>query len=286
MWSKLIQRFLNIFKAKANDALDRAEDPVQMLKLAIEELATSVTKVTESLSKAMANEKDLRKKFEQYRLSAESWTQKATYALKTNDEELAKQALAKKALDQKQAEQFYLLSENARKNTTLLKQQLDQLKIKLDEAKVKKNILIAQAESAKAQTEIARQLGGLDNDAMSNFARYEEKINAMTHEAEAMNELVGMNNELERNFAKLETDVTVSAELEELKRKLAEERGTGATIVIPSEPSKPAEPQQLSAPNGNYQLPPRTNVNFDEQFKSPDKKDDLNNQINQFFNKQ
>jgi phage shock protein A len=252
--------------------------------LAIEELALSVTKVTESLSKAMANEKDLRKKFEQYRLGAESWTQKATYALRTNDEELAKQALAKKALDQKQAEQFYLLSENARKNTELLKQQLDQLKIKLDEAKVKKNILIAQAESAKAQTEIARQLGGLDNDALSNFARYEEKINAMTHEAEAMSELVGMNNELEREFQKLETNTTVSHDLEELKRKLAEENATGATIVIPSVPR--AEITQISAPNTVHQLPSNTinSSNFDEKFPSG-KKDDLDNQINQFFNK-
>ena len=281
MWRKLFQRFLNIFKAKANDALDRAEDPVQMLKLATEELALSVTKVTESLSKAMANEKDLRKKFEQHRLSAENWTQKATYALKINDEELAKQALAKKALDHKQAEQFYLLSENARQSTNLLKQQLDQLKIKLDEAKVKKNILIAQAESAKAQTEIARQLGGLDSDAMSNFARYEEKINAMTHEAEAMNELIGMNNELERNFQKLENEVTVNTELEELKRKLAEENATGAIIVIPTDKvkstSKPLAQQK------NIQLPPPV-VNFDEKFKT-ENKEDLDNQINKFFNK-
>ena len=258
MWTKLFKRFLNIFKAKANDALDRAEDPVQMLKLAIEELALSVNKVTESLSKAMANEKDLRKKFEQYRMSAESWTQKATYALKSNDEELAKQALAKKALDSKQSEQFYLLSENARKNTTLLKQQLDQLKIKLEEAKVKKNILIAQAESAKAQTEIARQLGGLDNDALSNFARYEEKINAMTHEADAMTELVGMNNELEREFQKLETNTTVNIELEELKRKLSEENSTGATLVIPT----PIETPKIAAAPIVHQLP-ANNVNAD-----------------------
>lgn len=286
MWTKLFKRFLNIFKAKANDALDRAEDPVQMLKLAIEELAHSVTKVTESLSKAMANEKDLRKKFEQHRLSAESWTQKATYALKINDEELAKQALAKKALDQKQAEQFYLLSENARTSTSLLKQQLDQLKIKLDEAKVKKNILIAQAESAKAQTEIARQLGGLDNDAMSNFSRYEEKINAMTNEADAMTELMGMNNELERNFQKLETDATVSSELEELKRKLALESGTGATIVVQSQPKPIEVPKVTPVVNQHFQLPSTSTQpeNIEDKFKSGDK-DNLNNQINQFFNK-
>jgi phage shock protein A len=224
MWKKLFQRLNNIFKAKANDALDQIEDPVQMIKLAIEELTLSVRKATEALSKAIANEKELVFKYEQHKLGSESWMAKAEYALKSGNEELAKQALVKKSLDEKQAEQYLFMAESARKNVESLKDQLNRMNLKLDEARSKQNILLAKAQNAKAQKEIATQLGGIDNSALSNFQKYEDKINKMDFEATALTELVDSTTKVEREFDKLESDTKVSSDLDKLKEKIQEDK--------------------------------------------------------------
>ncbi|MCU0429307.1 MAG: PspA/IM30 family protein [Cytophagaceae bacterium] len=224
MWKKLFQRLNSIFKAKANDALDQIEDPVQMVKLAIEELSLSVRKATEALSKAIANEKELVHKCEQHKLSAEAWMAKAEYALKSGNEELAKQALVKKSLDEKQYEQYALMADSARKNVETLKDQLNRMNLKLDEAKSKQNILLAKAQNAKAQKEIATQLGGIDNSAFSNFQKYEDKINKMDFEATALTELVDSTTKVEREFDKLESETKVSSDLDKLKAKLEQDK--------------------------------------------------------------
>ncbi len=98
MWKRIFQRLNNIFKAKASDALDRVEDPVQMMKLAVAEMEQSIFKSTEALAKAMGNQKNLVKQAEQYKLETESWLNKATTAIKTGQDELGKKALEKKAI--------------------------------------------------------------------------------------------------------------------------------------------------------------------------------------------
>jgi hypothetical protein len=83
---------------------------------------------------------------------------------------------------------------------------------------------LAKAQNAKAQKEIANQIGGIDNSAMSNFNKYEEKINKMDFEATALTEIVDSTNKLDREFDKLESDTKVSTDLDKLKQKLALEK--------------------------------------------------------------
>jgi phage shock protein A len=223
MWKRLFQRLNNIFKAKASDALDNIEDPVQMMKLAVAEMEQSIFKSTEALSKAMGNQKNLVKQAEQYKLETESWMSKATTAIKTGQDELGKKALEKKAISEKQYEQYKALAENSGVTVEQLKTQLERMKAKLAEAKAKESILSAKMSSAKAQKEIAQQLGGLNYTPLAEFDKYEKKILQAESESEAMTELVSNEGKLEREFAELETESAVVSDYELIKNKIKEE---------------------------------------------------------------
>lgn len=223
MWKRIFQRINNLFKAKANDALDQMEDPVQMMKLAVSEMEQSIFKSTEALSKAMGNQKNLVKQAEQYKLEAESWMNKATTAIKTGQDDLGKKALEKKAIAEKQYEEYKALAESSSTTVGQLKMQLERMKAKLAEAKAKESILTAKMSSAKAQKEIAQQLGGLNHTPLSEFDKYEKKILEEESHSEALTELVANEGKLEKEFAELETDHSVNNDYEAIKNKLKAE---------------------------------------------------------------
>jgi phage shock protein A len=223
MWKRIFQRLNNIFKAKASDALDRVEDPVQMMKLAVAEMEQSIFKSTEALAKAMGNQKNLVKQAEQYKLETESWLNKATTAIKTGQDELGKKALEKKAIAEKQYDQYKALAENSGITVDQLKTQLDRMKGKLEEAKAKESILSAKMSSAKAQKEIAQQLGGLNYTPLAEFSKYEKKILEAESESEAMTELISNEGKLEKEFEELETESAVYSDYELIKNKIKEE---------------------------------------------------------------
>lgn len=220
MWNRILKRLLNIFKAKANDALDNAEDPVQMMKLAIAEMELSIQKSTEALAKAMGNNKQLKNKLEELNKESLNWYGKATQAIKTNNDDLGKKALEKKSLIDQQIEQYNGMVEHSGKTVDQLKVQLDRMKTKLDEAKSKESILEAKVQNAKAHKEIGQQLGGMNYTPLAEFKKYEDKINKLEAEAESYTELAEHADKLDREFDVLLTDSKVSSEFDAIKSDL------------------------------------------------------------------
>ena len=108
----------------------------------------------------------------------------------------------------------------ANATTENLKGQLDKLKQKYDEAKAKESMLIARSQNAKAQADIAKNVGGFNDNAFANFDKFEAKILEKESEAEAYTSMNSANIELENEFAELETNSTVDAELEKLKEMM------------------------------------------------------------------
>lgn len=223
MWTNILKRILNISKAKANDTLDHIEDPVQMMKLAVTELEEAIAKVTKALAIAMANQLRLEKDHEQFKLEGISWYQKAATALQSGNEELAKKALSQKALAEKKEHEYGALAQNSRQTVQQLNIQLDEFKLKLEEARTKQRIYTAKAESAKAQKQISESLGGLNASAIANMSKYEDRINQLSAEAESLTALNSMTNTLNREFREIETGMRVQTDLEQLKNQLAVE---------------------------------------------------------------
>ena len=137
-----------------------------------------------------------------------------------------------------------------------LKDALRLLNNKIEEAKRKKNILIARKKRAEAQQQIANTMQGLgDTSAFDTFDRMADQINLLEAEAEAGAELAGelSGDSLESKFLALESGGVGSEDdaLSELKAKmgLLESGSSTETKALPAG-APVAEAEEDDAPVG------------------------------------
>ncbi len=218
----MFSRISDIFKANVNDALDQAEDPEKMLKQMVLEMEESVNRATLAVANAIANEKSLERKLAKAQEQSADWQAKATQALQAGREDLAKAALEKKVISDRNAADLQPIYTTAKATSEKLRDQLDQLKRKLDEARSRQSTLIARSQAAKAQKQIAQSFSGVGSDAFSKFDKFEGKIEKIESEATAFEQLAGENTSLDAEFKKLGSSSSVDAELQKLKESMGQ----------------------------------------------------------------
>ena len=216
----LFSRISDIFKSNVNYALDKAEDPEKMLKQMVLEMEESVNKTTLAVANAIANEKSLERKIAKERAAIGEWQNKAMQALTAGREDLAKAALEKKATAERNAADLQPIYEQAAATAVKMREQLEQLKRKLDEARSRQSTLIARSQAAKAQKQIAQSFSGVGSDAFSKFDKYEGKIEKLESEAVAFEQLAGENTDLDQQFKQLGSTAQVEAELLAMKKQM------------------------------------------------------------------
>lgn len=216
----IFSRIADVFKANVNDALDKAEDPEKMLKQMVIEMEESVNKTTLSVAQAIANEKSLERKLEKARKDATEWEAKAMQALNANREDLAKAALEKKAVAERNIRDLAPIYTQAHETANKLREQLGKLKNKLDEARNRQSTLIARSQAAKAQKQLSQSVSGVGSDAFSKFDKLEAKVETMEAEAEAHADLAGEDVALEDEFKALGSSASVEDDLAKLKAKM------------------------------------------------------------------
>mgnify|MGYP000848986473 FL=1 len=216
----IFDRISDIFKANVNDTLDKAEDPEKMLKQMVIEMEESINKTTLAVASSIANEKTLERKLIKARAESADWEQKAMQAINANREDLAKAALQKKAIVDRNVVDLEPIYTSAKTTSDKMRSQLDALRAKLDEARTRQSTLIARSQAAKAQKQIAQSLNGIGSDAFSKFDKFEGKIEKLEGEAEAFEQLGGSNTKLDDEFKTLSTSAGVDSELLQLKAKM------------------------------------------------------------------
>lgn len=216
----IFNRITDIFKANVNDALDKAEDPEKMIKQMVIEMEESVNKATLAVAQAIANEKSLERKVEKAKHDSIEWEKKAMTALQSNREDLAKAALEKKAISDKNANDLIPIFEQAKTTSNKLRTQLNTLKSKLEEARSRQSTLIARSQAAKAQKQIAQSVSGVGSDAFGKFDKFEGKIEKLEAEASAYEELADSNTSLDDEFKALESNSSADSDLLALKAKM------------------------------------------------------------------
>jgi phage shock protein A len=219
----IFSRLGTLIKSNLNDLISKAEDPQKMLNQIVLEMQNQLVEAKKQVATSIADEKRLKKQWdEQIELSKE-WERKAMLAVRSGDDALAKEGLTRKAEhDQQQAEfgkQWQLQKDAVDK----LKDQLRTLNDKIEEAKRKKNILIARQKRAEAQKAIQDTMRGLaDNSAFDTFERMHQKVEQIEAESEASTELGGelTGDTLQQKFKKLEGSSGSDMALAELKAKM------------------------------------------------------------------
>src|SRR4029078_9281455 len=129
-------------------------------------------------------------------------------AVHANDDELAKEALVRQKEHDELVHQFEQQWHIQKGAVDKLKDQLRHLNGKIEEAKRKKNILVARAKRAEAQKTIQSTMAGLsDTSAFDTFDRMTGKVDQLEAEAEASVELSGelTGDTLQTKFKQLES---------------------------------------------------------------------------------
>ncbi len=217
----LLDRVGTLVRANLNDLMDRAEDPEKMIKQILIDMHNQLIQVKTGVAAAMADEQKLQQRYLENQQQADEWQRKAELAVTKGADDLAREALARHNTYQATADGFKAQYEEQKKQVEILKTSLDQLQRKIDEAEAKKDLLIARARRADAETKIHDTLAGIDKvDHMSDFGRLEDKVAEKEARAKASIELD--HDSLEDKFAALETDNKVDDQLAALKAKMGQ----------------------------------------------------------------
>ena len=98
----LFQRAHAIVQAKANKALDAAEKPDEMLDLSYEQMLDQITQVRRALVTIAASRKQIELQEQQLQHTVDHLQDQAKAALSQGNDDLAKEALSRKAAAQAQ----------------------------------------------------------------------------------------------------------------------------------------------------------------------------------------
>lgn len=203
----IFSRLGTLLKSNLNDLISKAEDPEKMLNQVLLDMQQQLVEAKKQVAVAIADEKRLQKQFETEGEKAKEWERKAMMAVRAGDDVLAKEALVRKQEHDNVSGQYQQQWMAQKAAVDKLKDALRLLNNKIEEAKRKKNLLIARKKRAEAQSTIARTMSGLsDTSAFETFDRMSQKIDQLEAEAEAGAELAGelSGDNLESKFQQLE----------------------------------------------------------------------------------
>jgi phage shock protein A len=241
----IFSRLAQLIKSNLNDLISRSEDPEKMLNQVVLEMNTQLNEAKKQVAASIADEKRLAKQFEAEQAKAAEWEGRAMMALRAGNEELAKEALARKREHDELAKSYKDQWDKQKAAVEQLKRALRMLNDKIEEAKRKKNVLIARKKRAEAQRAIQETMSGLkDQSAFETFDRMAEKIDQIEAEAEAGAELSEeyTGDVLANRFQQLEKSHGADEDLMALKRKMG--------LAPPEEAPAPPAQARVEAPAG------------------------------------
>ena len=222
----IFDRLSTLLRSNINDLISSAETPEKMLNQILVDMRSQLAKAKQQVAAAIADEKRLRDQADAERRQADDWEKRAMLAVQEGRDDLAKQALVRQGEHHQHAEQLELTWQAHQAETEKLKASLRDLNDTIEEAKRKKNLLLARQRRAQAQKRIAETMSSMsEKSAFEAFARMEEKIVANEKQIQASSEIEEefTGDRLANDFKRLERSAataSVDMQLLALKQKM------------------------------------------------------------------
>src|SRR5664279_2272312 len=245
--SDIFGRVGRVARGQANAGVDAMEDATfeATVRQTVADMKTELNNVVRASAMAMSNYNTLQAEYDKYVRQSQEWKDRAGMALDAGNEDLAKKALAKKAECDTQVNSMKLSVDSAQATSEKLKQQVGDLKRKIDEGERTAGTLVARKNAAVAQRKVSEAMAGVGSadNAFAQLNRFERTVSKEEATAKAFDQLAsaGKDDDLEKQFAQL-GDHSVDSELAALKQ----ERLTA------KQPRPPSLPKELPSPGASF----------------------------------
>ena len=214
----LLERVSTLIRANINDMVDRAEDPDKMIKQVILDMENQYIQVKTQVAVSIADQYMLEKKWRENEDSGKGWMRKAETAVDKSQDDLARAALDRFQTSQRLAQSYREQVDDQKMQVETLKGALVKLEQKLDEAKSKRDLLLARHRRSIALGKAARAQAILgDNSKSATFERLKDRVNHS--EAVATAEVELLTDDVGEKLNRLDRDAEVDRLLVDLKNR-------------------------------------------------------------------
>jgi phage shock protein A len=229
----LFQRAHDIVAAKANKALDAAEKPDEMLDLSYQQMLDQITKVRQGLVAVAASRKQIELQEQQLQHSVDHLNDQAKQALGQGREDLAREALSRKAAAQAQIDGMEPQHQQLTEEEQKLEQALAALQQRVNNFRTQKEVLKAQYTAASAASSVNESVAGISStlgDSGAALQRAQDKIANMQARAGALDELLqsgvledvgGGGDDIQKELDQVGNQASVDSDLAALKAQIA-----------------------------------------------------------------
>ena len=214
----LLERVSTLIRANLNDMIDRAEDPEKMIKQVILDMENQYLQVKTQVAVSIADQHILEKKLHEQEDTAKDWMRKAELAVEKTQDDLARAALDRYQTAQRLAQSFVEQVNDQKAQVETLKSALIKLEQKLDEAKSKREVLLARHRRSIALDKAAKAQVALgENSKSAAFDRLKDRVHHT--EATATAEVDLLTDDVSDKLNRLDRDSEVERLLTDLKAR-------------------------------------------------------------------
>jgi phage shock protein A len=218
----LLERVTTLIRANLNDLIDKAEHPETMIKQIILDMENQLLQVKTQVAIAIADQHLLEKKQKENEEKIADWTRKAELALDKTQEDLARAAVERSLQYKLLTESFTQQVSDQKLQVETLKTALNKLQQKLEEARAKSDMLVAEHRRARTLEKAADARVPVDGrNPAAAFDRMQNKVMRQSAIGQAKTELLDQTTSVDDRFAQLEKEDEVNRILNELKAKRA-----------------------------------------------------------------
>ena len=230
----LMSRLNLIFKAKFSKALDRAENPNETLDYSYEEQLRQLQNVKRGIADVTTAKKRLELQYASMQQQVEKLDGQARDALKANREDLAREALTRKAAVQGQLEGIMTQGQQLEAQQQKLVEGEKNLSAKVESFRTQKEVIKAQYSAAEAQVRIGEAATGIGEhmqDVGLAVQRAKDKTEQMQARANAIDELTAAGSlqdltssgdDIDRQLRQISEGTQVDDELAKMKAELGQ----------------------------------------------------------------
>jgi phage shock protein A len=264
------KRLSLIMKSKANKLLDKHEDPRETLDYSYEKQLQLLTQVRRGVADVATSRKRLEIQMQQLQASADKLQSQASQAVTAGRDDLAREALTRRATANVQIADLATQHADLQAQEEKLTQASQQLQVKVDAFRTRKETIKATYTAAEAQTKIGEAVSGISEemgDVGLAMQRAEDKTQQMQARAGAVDELIasgvlddasvsGGRDDIQAELDRTSANTDVELELAKLKGALpagqapaaiaAAETGAAAAPAAAADATPAAEPEAQS----------------------------------------